>query len=206
MLHYNFAKMQLNSLSLRGFSQFSARSMSTDRRECANNAIACATTTLSVVLDEPDMRNSLVGVPLYLHAMITFAAVFLLKVHLKWKDVGLSIDSGLIQDLVERVIKLLNDVRASERHITYYIARGLSRMLSKFKEWEKDEAGLPVQQSGVDIVPAAYGEMRDGHNGNVLSLDFGPFGMYGETMELYGLDEFFPVEGFDALPSHMLSQ
>ncbi|KAJ5937412.1 hypothetical protein N7454_004712 [Penicillium verhagenii] len=83
-MHYNFSRLQLNSVALRTYhSSTSSKAMSPERRKRANIAIESAIATLKVVLDEPDIQLALVGVPLYLHSMITFAAVFLLKIAAK---------------------------------------------------------------------------------------------------------------------------
>jgi hypothetical protein len=107
-----------------------------------------------VVLDEPDIQRALVGVPLYLHSMITFAAVFLLKIAARncsscipsepgkqnsIASAGLSIDIGYVRALVGRVIEMMVSCskRASERHLSHHIARGLRKMLAGLEEWEK---------------------------------------------------------------------
>jgi hypothetical protein len=128
--------------------------MSPQRKKHAEIAINSAISTLQVVLDEPDIQRSLVGVPLYLHSMITFAAVFLLKIAVKGHSgtgpgsskqrnsiasAGLHIDIPYVRNLVERIADLmvLISEQASERHVSHHIARGLGKMLAGFREWEK---------------------------------------------------------------------
>lgn len=128
--------------------------MSIERKKRANIAINSAIGTLLVVLEEPDIQQGLVGVPLYLHSMITFAAVFLLKIAAKGcssgipgsqnqqnsiASAGLFIDVVYVRDLVSRIIELMVSCsrRASERHLSHHIARGLRKMLTGFEEWEK---------------------------------------------------------------------
>lgn len=128
--------------------------MSPERKKRANLAIESAIGTLLVVLEEPDIQRGLVGVPLYLHSMITFAAVFLLKIAAKGyssgipgsqsqrnsiASAGLFIDVAYVRDLVGRIIELMVSCskRASERHLSHHIARGLRKMLTGFEEWEK---------------------------------------------------------------------
>lgn len=60
-----FAKLQLNSLAVRGINVFHDR-LSTERKEFANMAISAAASILTFVLEEEDMRRALVGMPLYL--------------------------------------------------------------------------------------------------------------------------------------------
>lgn len=154
-LHYHFSRLQLNSIALRTYhSPTSTRVMSPERKKRANLAIASAISTLVVVLEEPDIQRGLVGVPLYLHSMITFAAVFLLKIAAKGcsnnpscnqnqrnsiSSAGLLIDVAYVRELVGQIINLLVSCsqQASERHLSHHIARGLRKMLTGFEEWEK---------------------------------------------------------------------
>ncbi|KAL3417232.1 major facilitator superfamily transporter [Phlyctema vagabunda] len=148
ILHLNFAKLQVNWLALRGIRQFSIQDLTTDRRELANTAISCAMSILQVVLDQPDIRKSVVGVPLYLHTMITYSAVFLIKVRQKWRAHKLGTDPTLIRDLVTRIVALLGDAKASERHLTCHIAVGLRKMLDQFIAWESHEAQAMTTTTG----------------------------------------------------------
>ncbi|KAL4906931.1 hypothetical protein BDW74DRAFT_130557 [Aspergillus multicolor] len=160
-LHYNFCRLQLNSVALRTYhSSNSTRPMSAERKKRANLAIESAIGTLMVVLDEPDIQRALVGVPLYLHSMITFAAVFLLKIAAKGcsnivtisqnqqnsiASAGLHIDVSYVRALVGRIIELMVSCskRASERHLSHHISRGLKKMLTGLEEWEKRSYGNP---------------------------------------------------------------
>jgi hypothetical protein len=128
ILHYHFAKLQLNSLVFRGINR---HPLTTDRREFAATAISSAVTTMTVVLDEPAIYKALVGVPLYIHAMLAFSAVFLLKASSRWKQsVGISVvDANEVTASTERIIELLGNAVASERHLTFHIARGLQKRL-----------------------------------------------------------------------------
>ncbi|KAL4866648.1 hypothetical protein BDV12DRAFT_172611 [Aspergillus spectabilis] len=158
-LHYNFSRLQLNSVALRTYhSSNSTRPMSVERKKRANLAIESAIGTLMVVLDEPDIQRALVGVPLYLHSMITFAAVFLLKIAAKGcsstvpssqtqqnsiASSGLHIDVSYVRALAGRIIELMVSCskRASERHLSHHISRGLKKMLTGLEEWEKRNCG-----------------------------------------------------------------
>ncbi len=179
--------------------------LSPERREFAAIAISCATAILKMVLDEPDVRNALVGVPLYLHTMISYAAVFLIKVHQKWKAFQLGTDSLLIRGLVGQVIDVLNQGRASERHITYHIASGLRKILDRFTEWELHEpqALMKDTQAPGDLPPVAAAGAFPPSNGSYdLNRNYPPpdHGFYGQQpMELYD----FPIGFFDVFSSYM---
>ncbi|KAK9350461.1 hypothetical protein V1523DRAFT_80133 [Lipomyces doorenjongii] len=130
-LHYHFAKFQINSLSLRSITP--SAKLSTDRKEAADMAISSAIATLNMVLEEPDIRNSIVGVNLYTHAMVAFSTVFLLKIAWNWKATSLNVDQAQVYNMVERIITLMSGVRASEKHITFHIANGLRRMMTHLR-------------------------------------------------------------------------
>ncbi|KAI5795007.1 hypothetical protein EDC01DRAFT_615202 [Geopyxis carbonaria] len=170
-LHYHFARLQLNSLALRGASPATIQNLSTYRKEHANMAITSARTVLSIILEEPSIRESLVGVPLYINTMVAFAAVFLLKVTAKWKSIGFNISSGEAWDLVERVIVLLNSRQTSESHIIPHVAAGLEKMMHKCQQqhqvWQSyngqmsapEGAGVLYSQTGPPPAPS----MQAGH-------------------------------------------
>ncbi|KAF8467639.1 hypothetical protein BDZ91DRAFT_119941 [Kalaharituber pfeilii] len=123
LLHYHFAKLQLNSLALRGVtasstSQLSSAdiisSFSPQRTAMARCAIESAKHVLTTILTVEEIRVCLIGVPLYVHTMIAFAAVFLMKVASRWRGVSNIADLvnpvNDIWDLAERVIETLRDV------------------------------------------------------------------------------------------------
>ncbi|KAN0083130.1 hypothetical protein V8E54_002218 [Elaphomyces granulatus] len=180
VLHYHFAKFQLNSLALRALSPINNPVLSMDRKECANTAISSAMACLNMVLDERDVRDAIVGVPIFTHTMVTFSAVFLLKVAVSWNSAYLSIDGRQIRNTIERVIELLHCANAGERHLTRHIARGLSKMLERFDAWEDwsdgeheltqrgvtSDPGNTMTQIPMDLIydmVGAYGFGLDGH-------------------------------------------
>ncbi|KAJ9618823.1 hypothetical protein H2204_012899 [Knufia peltigerae] len=132
-LHYYFASMMLNSLALRGRSLFNISSTSTlptSLRPLASQAINSAHQILIIVLDEPSIRDSMVGVPLYLHTVIAFAVVFLIKMSSRWAGIGVTIDpEQKTKPLIEAVIDLFRSCRAGKDHILYAMADGFERLL-----------------------------------------------------------------------------
>ena len=195
ILHYNFGRLQLNSLSLRGFQELTAQELSPARREYANLAISCATAILQQVVTQLDIKNGLVGVPLYLHTMITYAAAFLLKVDQKWKTLRLGTDTILIRDLVEQVIELLGNVKACERHLAYHIADGLRKMLKRSTQDQAvgADSGLVDKESTENMLP-------------VYSMnDYGPFSLSGELMDMFD-ERYFPIGSFGIPSSNGVGQ
>ncbi|OBT90048.1 hypothetical protein VE02_02493 [Pseudogymnoascus sp. 03VT05] len=199
VLHYHFARLQVSSLSLRGIQKDGMHGLTIDRRDLANIAIASASSILQTVLDEPGIRNSVVGVPIYLHTMIAYSAVFLLKVQQKWKAYNLSADSTLIRDLVMRIIRLLLDARSGERHLSSHIATGLSKMLDRFTSWEAGEKSrnLLVDSGRMNqddqTNPAA--QMWDP---SYAISDTGILRMFDSSVPFYD-EHYFPLGFFDVM-------
>ena len=131
-LHYHFASMMLNSLALRGRSLPSLSALPTPLRPLALHALESAHRILAIVLEEPDIQRSLVGVPLYLHSVIAFAVVFLIKMSSRWKSIGVIIDPETrTRPMIEGVITKLKECEAGKGHILYNMASGFERLLSR---------------------------------------------------------------------------
>lgn len=178
-LHYNFARLQVNSLSLRGASTSTINNPSAVRKDHATIAIHSAFRVLSIVLDVSDIRESLVGVPLYMTTMIAFAAVFLLKVTARWRGIGFSpYEPDQVWEQVNRVINMLNEKRVGEQHIIHHVAAGLEKMRRKCIElsnssspfddsrlWDNSsyqiQAPLQHQQNSMHLPPVDP-RLRDG--------------------------------------------
>lgn len=147
ILYSYFAKLQLNILAVRGVSLNSGR-LSTERKEFTNMAISAAASILTFVLEEEDMRRALVGTPLYVHTMIAFASVFLMKVATKWNRImGFNIEHSYlnVSHLLEKMIILLKSSVTSDRHVLHHIANGLEKMLAKMTaEAEGEGHGRPL--------------------------------------------------------------
>ena len=130
-LNYNFSRLTLNSTALRTYHcGTSFRPLSAARKKHAEVAIKSAIATLTVVLDVPEVQESLVGTQLFLHSMITFAAVFLLKIAVK-------VHPNCVIGPGRQRNSLSASEKASERHVSHHIARGLGKMLEGFREWEQ---------------------------------------------------------------------
>lgn len=136
--------MVLNSLALRGrpLDSTLATSLPPSLRPIALKAIESAHAILTFFLEEPSYRDSLVGVPLYLHSMIAFAVVFLIKMVHNWSNIGVSIDpESKTKPLIEGIIDVLNKCKAGSSHMVYSMAAGFERMLKT--RWSKTTATKP---------------------------------------------------------------
>ncbi|KAF2655468.1 fungal-specific transcription factor-like protein [Lophiostoma macrostomum CBS 122681] len=164
VLYYHFARFQLNSLALRALpapSAASSESLSYDRREAANIAIAAATSTLTLIFEEPDLRKALPGVPIFTHTMVAFCATFLLKMAKTWGGVvqaaspewatepvglGLNFHIGQVLSLSRRSAHLLSKVAdgLNEKHLTRHIVAGIRDLLKHFDAIETPRSTGPL--------------------------------------------------------------
>lgn len=135
--------------------------------------------TLNLVLYEPDIRKALVGVPLFKHTMITFSAVFLLKVSWNWSSL-LNVDKRQVLDMVQAVIDLFTDAKASNKHLTYHIAKGLGRMLRRLKSKNRPRRDGDTYLQHIEDNSLMYDPIPDNFGFEEdwmfpTSLDFLPF-------------------------------
>lgn len=134
VLYSYFAKLQINSLAIRGV-LVNFNQLSSDRKEFANMAISAASNILTFVQEEEDLRRSLVGTPVYVHTMIAFASVFLVKAATKWSSVvGLNIDYANVMKLLDRMVEVLRAAVTSDRHMLKHIGEGLEVMLDRMRK------------------------------------------------------------------------
>jgi hypothetical protein len=198
-MHWNFAKLQVNALALRGLSPRQAHLISEQRREFANVAIAHALGTLSFILEDPSIRTSIQGVPLYLHTAVTYASMFLLRVQMRWRPARLNISMTVVLALIESTAQLLSQAHVSERHLSFHVANGLVRMLVKFRKIEEAELeqAPPMHDLG-GYAPIGAANQEDWSGADTGSdTMFGDMGMY--TFE----NELLPPSFFDMVTQQM---
>ncbi|KAI5848776.1 hypothetical protein DFP73DRAFT_572231 [Morchella snyderi] len=208
-LHYTFARLQVNSLSLRGASTSTINNPSAVRKDHATIAIHSAFRVLSIVLDVTDIRESLVGVPLYMTTMIAFAAVFLLKVTARWRGIGFSpYEPDQVWEQVNRVINMLKEKRVGEQHIIHHVAAGLEKMMRKWhaavltaelidpRTSPTAAAGQQQQQQQQQPHHAYSPHTQMGPASSTSSVGSTPEAMYPETLgpQMYEVNgQYYPV-------------
>lgn len=203
-LHHSFGKLQVASLSLRGIQQHANMLiLSPQRRELANTAVTCAVSILQICLGDADLRNSVVGVPIYLHTMIAYSAVFLLKARQKSKTYNLEADSDLILNLVTRIIDLLVHSQAGERHLSGHIAAGLKKMLERITSGEMQKPGtVPLstntQGMGSDYLQHQNPDSQMWGDHNYFGAPDGILRMFDESVP-FSDEHFFPLGFFDGM-------
>ena len=212
VLYYHFARLQLNSLALRALpppSAASSESLSYDRREAANIAISAATSTLTLIFEEPDLRCAMAAVPIFTHTMVAFCATFLLKMAKTWGNIaqvqspalasepiglGLNFNVSQVLSLSRRSASFLAKVaeNLNEKHLTRHIVHGINDLLKRL-----DVATTPASTSATALPLTGYsgGDFLRMNNGAVENANadmangynmYDLIGSYG-----FGFDETF---------------
>ncbi|PWY68976.1 hypothetical protein BO94DRAFT_628582 [Aspergillus sclerotioniger CBS 115572] len=173
VLYYHFARFQLNSLALRGVAPPGPvpTDLSLGHREAANKAIAAAMATLTLILEEIDLRLAFPNVPIFTYTMVAFCATFLLKMAATWgrdtagevgdgsNRLGLMIDTRYIVSLVQQSADMLAGVAASlnEKHLAKHIAAGMLEMLQQFHSLDKEARNTFAPVPDLNTMPTVQG-------------------------------------------------
>ncbi|KAL2410582.1 Transcriptional activator of proteases prtT [Exophiala dermatitidis] len=219
VLYYHFARFQLNSLALRavaGPNSPIVEPLTYDRREAANIAISAATSTLTLILEENDLRRAMPGVPIFTHTMVAFCATFLLKMAMKWSsntpvmmntwshdasNLGLNFSASQVIALIRRSADFLAEVseKLNQKHLTRHIVAGIRYLLKSFdEETEASSRDGSLSYQHNNSQEPFIGNLNsttnasDGLNGNYNFYDL--VGSYG-----FGFDESYlgQVEAHD---------
>ncbi|KAF5529808.1 Zn 2cys6 transcription factor [Fusarium mexicanum] len=154
ILHYHFARLHLCSYIFRGMSPESLAIASIQVKDYAALAFTSATAVLDIVIEREDMRMALVGMPVYFHGMITFAAVFLVKATRSdfWGLTPTHAPKTL--ELVERYIQELRQHSAARQHLVYHLSTGLESMVIASKRLlTKDLPDLNMPSTQEEALP-----------------------------------------------------
>lgn len=140
-LNYHFSNLILNSLVLRGRALDKISELPASLRTLALKAVEAAHEILHHFVSEPSYRESLAGMPLYLHSMIAFAVVFLMKMSRRWHVIGITVSaSERTIPLIEEIVLLLQGCKAGANHMVFKMAKGFERMLRQLKA--NDRSGI----------------------------------------------------------------
>ena len=140
-LHYHFSNLVLNSLVLRGRSLDKISELPGSLRPLALKAILAAHEILQHFASEPGYREQIAGMPLYLHSMIAFAVVFLMKMSRRWSVIGITVSATeRTIPLIEEVVRILQDCKAGANHMVFKMAKGFERMLRQLKANDRSAA------------------------------------------------------------------
>lgn len=144
MLQFHFSDLVLHSLVLRGRPLDKLVELPACLRPLALKAIYAAHAVLEHYLHNVAYRDEIMGLPFYLHAMIAFAVVFLLKLSRLWHAMGVSTDPHTVSwPLIQRIIGLLRSCETGKNHTVYRMADGFARMLARLRKTELSARNAP---------------------------------------------------------------
>jgi hypothetical protein len=126
ILHHHLAKLHLHSHVFRGLK---GAPVPHHFQDSAAAAVAAATAIIETVLTDDDIREGLVGIPHYIHSMIAFACVFLLKIAAQYS--GQYIEDAVVFDLTTRAVQQFRSTPVGKWHLVHLMAEGLDKMLAK---------------------------------------------------------------------------
>lgn len=130
----------------------SVSSISDSRKTVIDTAIWSAYKALHLLLSDDSLSSSIIGMPLYKHALLTFCAALLLKAASRW-DKYITIDSWQVIDVVERSVQLFTAVRANRRHIIWHIGNGLTKALQQARgSLEGRSQSIEIDQITLDFL------------------------------------------------------
>ncbi|PSN71783.1 hypothetical protein BS50DRAFT_484178 [Corynespora cassiicola Philippines] len=170
ILHHHLAKLHLHSHVFRGLK---GAPVPTYFQESAVAAVTAATSIVEMLLTDFDVREGLVGIPHYIHSMIAFACVFLLKVAAQHS--GQYIEDAVVFDMTTKVVQQFRSTAVGKWHLVHLMADGLEKMAaSKIKSPSAfPNPTLPngVGQAGLHYVHEPSTTMPPMSNGNGI---YGP--------------------------------
>ena len=125
ILHHHLAKLHLHSHVFRGLK---GASVPPYFQESAVAAVTAATAVVEMLLTDHDVTEALNGIPHYIHSMIAFACVFLLRVAAQHP--GQYIDDARVLAMTGQVVQQLRSTLVSKYHLVHLMADGLEKMAS----------------------------------------------------------------------------
>lgn len=137
LLQFHFSSLVLHSLVLRGRPLDKIANLPACLRPFALKAINAAHSILQHFLHESTYCDEIMGMPFYLHSMIAFAVVFILKLSRRWCAIGITMDPQTVSwPLVEAIINLLRSYETGKNHTVYRMSDGFGNMLAQLSKTE----------------------------------------------------------------------
>lgn len=148
-------------MCLRGLDPCEPFLISPDRLKFISGAIKSAISTLEIIINDSDISSAIIGMPFYLVTTISYAAVFLMRVHSDWRGAGFPLTYGQVVPLLQGVIDLLGTFDDYVKHVALYIGKGLSKLLARFKKIEGIHQGWVNRLQDAENVPPPAHDQSD---------------------------------------------
>jgi len=116
-------------------------------QEFGRTAVTSAAAVLSLAVERDDLRSALVGMPIYYHAMINFAAVFLIKAAKIGFPDSTAVNAPAVLSQVNDCVRELRAQKASSQHLVYHLANGLEGYMKVLSDPNQDVSMLPAPMS-----------------------------------------------------------
>ncbi|KAF4448385.1 Transcriptional activator of proteases prtT [Fusarium austroafricanum] len=186
LFHFHLAQLYLYSHVFRGQSnQIPSHFLDT-----ASMAVTSASAIIDILLTDPDLSTSIVGIPSYLLSMTAFAAMFLAKVSHKYGDELFRRDQAL--DQITRLINHFRSLSMGKWHLANLMIRGLETVTSLLTSHGVEDK---VQNTIHAIMPGTESHgLEDVYNTNAdmfTGIDSSTIPTWDTT---FGLS---PIFGFD---------
>lgn len=177
-IHYHFAKLYLDSHVFRGLPE--TNPVIPDYfLETASSAVTGATHIVHLLLEQETLQKALAGVPHYVHGMVAFACMFLLRVATK-HSAQLLPDISSLATMITSLAQQFKMAQVSSDHLMHRMAEGLDKMaeiLGKKSKSTKHNSNMSnttrniPQGSNLPNTPVVGQDMY----GQTSPLDIDPF-------------------------------
>ncbi|KAF9729121.1 hypothetical protein PMIN06_000027 [Paraphaeosphaeria minitans] len=179
ILHHHLAKLHLHSHVFRGLK---GASVPPHFQDSAAAAVSSATSTVEMLISDYDIREGLVGIPHYLHSMIAFACVFLLKVASQHS--GQYIDDAVVYDLTTKAAQQFRATSVGKWHLVHMMAEGLEKLVAS-------RTTNSTTNSNQQLLPATSQAGLDLHHSPHMASMTAPNGYYEGDPLHHGFDDDF---------------
>ena len=130
--HYQFAKLYLESYVFRGLPE-NGGIIPECFLENASSAVAAAKSIITMLLEDPDLRFALCGVPHYFHGMVAFACEWMVKTATRYST-QLYVNLENVQSLVSALSQQLRRTQVGKDHLLNRMASGLEAMAASIRK------------------------------------------------------------------------
>lgn len=154
-----------------------------------------------MLLNDTDICEGLVGIPHYIHSMIAFASVFLLKVAAQHS--GIYIEDTIVFDLTTKAVRQFRSTAVGKYHLVHLMADGLEKMVaSQMKNSSMPgnySTSDPSGESGVPYITQQSGSVPPSTNGTSIFVH----DIEGNVYNGGSIDPIAPFLNFDSMMSDL---